>query len=172
MQLITFETARGPRLGALLNSELVLDLAQAAERQGEHAAWLGSMLALIQAGEPALALVRRLLRASEPAQCLELASLRLLAPLPRPEQIRDFANYELHVRQALASSMRLRAHAAPDPEATLTQLQASGMFAIPPVWYERPLYFKCNRFSVVGPDGWLNGHRSLKRWTTSWSWPW
>nr|WP_316643484.1 fumarylacetoacetate hydrolase family protein [uncultured Roseateles sp.] len=152
MQLITFETARGPRLGALLNAELVLDLAQAAERQGDDAGPVRSMLALIQAGEPGLALVRRLLHVAEPAQCLQLASLRLLAPLPVPEQIRDFANYELHVRQALASSMRLRANAAPDPEAALQQLQASGMFAIPPVWYERPLYFKCNRFSVVGPD--------------------
>lgn len=111
------------------------------------------MLELLRAGEAALAEAHRLLSTDLAADAiLPLASVQLLAPLPLPEQIRDFANYELHVRQALATSMRMRAAADVDPETALQRLQASGMFAIPPVWYERPLYYKCNRFSVVGPD--------------------
>lgn len=154
MQLITFTHGGPPALGALLSPERVLDLSAAALAAPPHgarpAAWLGSMLDLIRAGEPALAWARELLAAAPTVHCLPMSELRLLAPLPLPEQIRDFANYELHVRQALNASMQLRAQAAPDPEQALARLKHSGLFDIPPVWYERPLYFKCNRFSVVG----------------------
>jgi 2-keto-4-pentenoate hydratase/2-oxohepta-3-ene-1,7-dioic acid hydratase in catechol pathway len=48
--------------------------------------------------------------------------------------------------------MELVSAAAPDPEQALAALEASGRFEIPPVWYEIPIYYKCNRFSVVGPE--------------------
>lgn len=38
------------------------------------------------------------------------------------------------------------------PAAARARLEAGGTFTIPPVRYERPLYYKCNRFSVVGPE--------------------
>ncbi len=169
MKFITYQDVRGPRLAALLDGECALDLADAAAagaaavgtaaagaatQRGTPAAHFESMLALLRGGDAALDEARRLVAAAgaDTAGCVPLAGLPLCAPLPLPEQIRDFANYELHVRQALASSMKLRAQAEADPAAALQRLGASGMFAIPPVWYERPLYYKANRFSVVGPD--------------------
>ena len=152
MKLITYEGARGERLGALADDDHVFDLRDLAEAAGSaHAPAFVSMLALLRAGGAALTEARRLV-AQPSAESVSLVGLRLRAPLPVPEQVRDFANYELHVRQALASSMRLRSMADPDPAAALERLEASGVFAIPPVWYERPLYYKCNRFSVSGPD--------------------
>src|SRR5262249_41567704 len=41
---------------------------------------------------------------------------------------------------------------APDPAAEEARLLASGNFNVPKVWYERPLYYKGNRFNWVGPD--------------------
>ncbi|MFO1266919.1 MAG: fumarylacetoacetate hydrolase family protein [Rubrivivax sp.] len=158
MKLITFRNPTGDRpgdrLGVLVGNDRVADLRLLADAAGSpHAAAFDSMLALVRAGETALDEARRLVaQAGAAAATLPLSAVQLRAPLPLPEQIRDFANYELHVRQALASSMRLRSMAEPDPAAALQRLQASGLFAIPPVWYERPLYYKCNRFSVVGPD--------------------
>ncbi|HYF18410.1 MAG TPA: fumarylacetoacetate hydrolase family protein [Ramlibacter sp.] len=152
MKLLTYRSAQGPRLGAQVGASHVLDLQQAAQRASADAAPFASMLALIQAGGPALQRARELVRSAVHDQLLALDGLPLEAPLPVPEQIRDFANYELHVKQALASSLKVRASAEADPVAAAERLRASGMFAIPPVWYERPLYYKCNRFSVVGPD--------------------
>lgn len=156
MKLYTFQTAGTDRLGALTSDGRLLPLADAARHHGSpDPAWFNGMLALIRGGDAALAEARRLLQlaqdSGQPA-ALELSGVTLRAPLPLPEQMRDFANYELHVRQALQSSMRLRSQAAPDPQAAMAQFKAAGTFDIPPVWYERPLYFKCNRFSVVGPD--------------------
>lgn len=152
MKLLTYASTRGERLGALVAGDQVVDLLDAALLAGSRQAGaFASMLALIRAGDAALAEARSLAAdASRPR--LPLAGLTLCAPLPLPEQIRDFANYELHVRQALAASMRLRSLAEADPAAALARLEASGLFAIPPVWYERPLYYKANRFSVVGPE--------------------
>lgn len=154
MKLVTFRHAGADRVGALVDGEQVLDLLALAERaRSVHAPAYVTMLALIRAGDAALQEARRLLADRDAAAAaLPLSAIELRAPLPLPEQIRDFANYELHVQQALKSSMRLRAATEADPAAALERLQASGMFAIPPVWYERPLYYKCNRFSVVGPD--------------------
>ena len=41
----------------------------------------------------------RLEEAASRGKATSLGSVRLRAPLPRPNMIRDFANYELHVRQ-------------------------------------------------------------------------
>jgi 2-keto-4-pentenoate hydratase/2-oxohepta-3-ene-1,7-dioic acid hydratase in catechol pathway len=136
-----------------MGSDQVLDLADAAWRRfGERPAALRSMLALIRGGAAASAMARELVSNPPPGALRPAGACKLLAPLPLPEQIRDFANYELHVTQALRSSMRLRAAAAPDPRAALEELERSGQFTIPRVWYEQPIYYKANRFSVIGPD--------------------
>ena len=151
MKLITYQSSRGERLGALSRAGRVLDILDMAQaRQSAHCGAFASMLSLLRAGEGALEALREVVESADDGQGAALEEVQQLSPLPLPEQIRDFANYELHVQQALRSSMRLRASAASDPEKELERLQASGMFAIPPVWYERPLYYKCNRFSVVG----------------------
>lgn len=59
----------------------------------------------------------------------DLASegVRLLAPLPRPNSLRDFMAFEEHVKNSLGE----------EP---------------PDVWYEVPVYYKGNPDSVGGPD--------------------
>lgn len=171
MKLVTFSYLDGHpvadrRLGALVGERHVLDLAQAARRRNEAAssrnetasshneapAPFSSMLELIRSGEAGLAQAERLLRDPVQEALIETSRIRLHAPLPVPESIRDFANYELHVKQAIASAMQLRARATPDPQAALEGFRKAGLFEIPPVWYELPLYYKGNRFSCIGHD--------------------
>ena len=38
----------------------------------------------------------------------------------------------------------------PDPEAALNHYKEKGLFRIPEVWYELPVYYKANRNSVIG----------------------
>jgi 2-keto-4-pentenoate hydratase/2-oxohepta-3-ene-1,7-dioic acid hydratase in catechol pathway len=70
-------------------------------------------------------------------------SVKWLAPLPRPVQMRDFLVFEEHMRMAGWRGAQLRAtwgaQPAP-PEPT----------PIPDIWYQQPIYYKCNRFAVAG----------------------
>lgn len=150
MKLVTFAHGQGaPRPGALIAEDRVFDIAAATARDGEA---LGDMLAVITAGKAGLARITRLMEVARDEDVHALADVRLLAPLPRPTQIRDCGNYEKHVRQAIAAAMQLRANATADPAATLETFRAAGLFEIPPVWFEQPLYYKGNPMTVVGPD--------------------
>jgi 2-keto-4-pentenoate hydratase/2-oxohepta-3-ene-1,7-dioic acid hydratase in catechol pathway len=152
MKLVTFEPADGfPVPGVLVDGEHVLDIAAAARAEASGAR-LDTMLAVITEGRTAIERITRWI-ATPSADALHLlANVRLKAPLPRPTQIRDCGNYEKHVRQAIASAMQLRADATPDPQTTLDRFRAAGLFDIPPVWFEQPLYYKGNPMSVIGPD--------------------
>ncbi|MDX8359144.1 fumarylacetoacetate hydrolase family protein [Sphingopyxis terrae] len=160
MKLATFIEAQGPaRPAVLLADDRLFDIAAATARDG---APLPDMLAVIAAGKAGLARIARLMETADHADFRALADVRLLAPLPRPTQIRDCGNYERHVAQAIAAAMQLRASATPDPAATLEKFRAAGLFEIPPVWFEQPLYYKGNPMTVVGPDAEVVRPRSAK----------
>jgi 2-keto-4-pentenoate hydratase/2-oxohepta-3-ene-1,7-dioic acid hydratase in catechol pathway len=150
MKFVTFETDGVRAPGVLTQTGDILDLRKASLHFGGPA--FSDLISVIAAGPAGIEAIRSWLSIS-PAGCLARpADVRLKAPLPRPNQIRDFANYELHVRQAIASSLKLRANAMPDPAAALAKFYASGLDAIPQIWFDQPLYFKGNPMSVIGPD--------------------
>jgi 2-keto-4-pentenoate hydratase/2-oxohepta-3-ene-1,7-dioic acid hydratase in catechol pathway len=98
------------------------------------------MLALIDGGATALDHARRLVEA--PRETRVLTDVRLLAPVPVPRQMRDFLGFESHLRNARANAPALLGGAKLDPSTV----------DVPEVCYTRPVYYKCNRFSVVGPN--------------------
>jgi 2-keto-4-pentenoate hydratase/2-oxohepta-3-ene-1,7-dioic acid hydratase in catechol pathway len=148
MRLVTFRMASGkPRLGALLRDGGVLDL----EASADGALPFQSMLSLIEAGPVAWEQARALIRHASASCTRPAVDCRLLAPLPVPPQIRDFMCFEKHVIQAFGAAFRMkatRAAAADEKAALLAQADA---FRPPPVLFERPLYYKANRFSISGP---------------------
>jgi 2-keto-4-pentenoate hydratase/2-oxohepta-3-ene-1,7-dioic acid hydratase in catechol pathway len=148
MRLVTFRLADGlPRLGALCADKRVLDLKGAAEGAPEFE----SMQSLIEAG-PAAWDKARAAALSAPAMHLHGEDrYSLLAPLPRPLQIRDFMCFEKHVIQAFGAAFRMRARRAPTPAERDDLLAQADAYRPPRVWYERPLYYKANRFSISGP---------------------
>jgi 2-keto-4-pentenoate hydratase/2-oxohepta-3-ene-1,7-dioic acid hydratase in catechol pathway len=159
MKLVTFRDKSGAERAGALYAEgaRVADLAGGYESlAGVSAPALASLQSLIEGGPVALDLARRALdhvaTAEAPGTSVESEAVHLLAPLPRPVQMRDFLCFEQHLKQSFQSSVELVAAQAPDPEQALQAMQASGRFDVPQVWYEIPIYYKCNRFSVVGPD--------------------
>jgi len=94
------------------------------------------MLAAIEAGVPALQKAKR-------GRTHALQSVRLLAPIPRPPRLRDFLCFELHVRQSRANRYLFGMG---------TERLDPAKVEIAKVWYERPVYYKGNTFSVVGQD--------------------
>jgi len=108
----------------------ILDLAKAG-------AAFGSMLALIEAGEEGLARARTAADRWSTSAARPLAGTQLLSPLPVPQQIRDCLVFETHLLNATKAWEKLAARPATP---------------IPPIWYQRPTWYKGNRFSVVGHE--------------------
>src|SRR5215470_144299 len=138
MKLATFIGRNGaPAIGAVDTSRgAVLDLSAAARAGGRPNAPFADMLALIDAGPAGLDEARRLAGSWPREAETPLAGLRLLAPLPLPRQMRDCLVFEEHLKNGMAQREKR------------TGVKGS----IPHVWYRQPIYYKCNRFSVAGPE--------------------
>ncbi len=112
-----------PRYGVLdVDGQAVLELSN-------HPTLPGDLLGFIAAGPPAL------VEAAEAVASSALAShplrdITLLPPLPRPNSLRDFYAFEQHVATAHANRGR----------------------AVPPEWYEIPVFYFSNPFSAYGPE--------------------
>ena len=145
MKLLTFKQQGAEYLGALTDTGVV-NLSTAAP---EDLAF-SSMQQFIEAGQPALDRAYALL-ASGPASAPS-EQVEWLAPLPLPAQIRDCLGFEEHLKNAFESAIKLSAMAADDPVKAEQEFRASGRFTVPEVWYQQPLYYKANRFSVA-PSG-------------------
>jgi 2-keto-4-pentenoate hydratase/2-oxohepta-3-ene-1,7-dioic acid hydratase in catechol pathway len=131
VKLATFIAPDGaPRVGALM-----------AEGRMAELSGFRDMLALIEAGAAGLDQARAV--ASKPRISHGIEHIKLLSPLPRPPRLRDFLCFELHVRQSRANRYLFGMG---------TERVDPAKIEIAKVWYERPVYYKGNPFSVVGHD--------------------
>lgn len=142
MKLLTFKLNGTECLGALTDTGVV-NLTSAAPEDFAFS----SMQNFIEAGQPALDRAYALLESSY----LSIPSDQVdwLAPLPLPAQIRDCLGFEEHLKNSFESAIKVSAMAADDPVKAEEEFRASGRFAVPKVWYQQPLYYKANRFSVA-----------------------
>jgi len=135
MKLVTFNrlNSRNNEIGIVIDTQIaVLD--------GDGNPQFSSMLALIEAGPEGLEAARQAMPACERIQ---QSDVRLLAPLPRPVQMRDALTFEKHLRQARANRYIF------DPK---QPKRNPDEVELPQIWYDQPIYYKCNRFSVSGPE--------------------
>ncbi|MGE0314329.1 MAG: fumarylacetoacetate hydrolase family protein [Lautropia sp.] len=132
MKLATFERAPGLSAVGVVDTGRgeILDLVAAGVP-------IESMQALIEAGDAASSRAREAAAKWPAAASRPLAGTRLLAPLPRPESIRDCLVFERHLHNAMKAWEKLANRPVTE---------------IPKVWFERPTWYKGNRFSVVGHD--------------------
>ena len=138
MKLATFIGQNdAPAIGVVDTARgAVLDLAAAARASGRPNEPFTDMLALIDAGPAGLDAARQLAAAWPHEAAVALAGLRLLAPLPLPRQMRDCLVFEEHLKNGMAQREK----------------RSGVKGSIPDVWYRQPIYYKCNRFSVAGPE--------------------
>ena len=115
-------------LVAVLDQGKLLDLNGAADGP------FGSMLALIDAGDAGLDLARRTIADREEGAIISASDVTWLAPLPRPRQMRDCLAFEEHLINSFAQAEKMTGR----------------KMEIPQVWYDQPIYYKANRFSVIG----------------------
>lgn len=147
MRLVTFELKTSPgglrRAGALERDGSIVDLnaayralrgASSAEaRLAADAIVPPDLLELIRGGPRTLAAARDAVtfaaeRRSEGALRVRQEDARLLAPLPRPNSLRDFLVVEAHIRNARKGQ------------------------ELPPEWFNMPVYYKGNVDAIYGPE--------------------
>lgn len=136
MKLITYQQeGAAEKTGALLDDlKTVVDLSD----------YFPSMLDLIDGKEAALSVAMKAV--SEKKKTVSIDTVKLLAPVPRPRQMRDCMLFEKHLKQAGEQVARSRF-------GIIGRLLVSlGLPKIPKVWYDQPIYYKANRFSVIGPE--------------------
>jgi 2-keto-4-pentenoate hydratase/2-oxohepta-3-ene-1,7-dioic acid hydratase in catechol pathway len=135
------------KLGAL-SGEQVIDLAAAAP----DASWATSMLEFLRGGEQARAEAAALLDAKPEEHLRPLAAVKLLAPVPRPESLRDAMSFERHVLEATRvvglgplAGVDRRLERFVGPRRSLAgRLNRE--------FYRQPPHYRSNDRSVVGPD--------------------
>lgn len=159
MRLVSYLHEGSVEIGALAEADTTLVRLQAAEllRNGRAHPHLHTMLAWLQgaqAGRDAAEAALQFALAERPPHCLlDPASVTLLSPVPRPESIREFMNFEQHVINATRkygmSPWRARLDRWVEQRFGRDASQAKKQNQ---TWYERPVYYKGNRFSVVGHD--------------------
>lgn len=153
MKLVTVRGASGPRVCAVIEQDRVLDLQTASETAtGAADQIFATMLDLIDAGTDGLQHAREVIADSAGrVETASLADVTLMAPVPEPAQMRDALCFELHCVQAFRKAREFRASQAADPEAAMRDMEARGVLSVPTEFYDLPIYYKQNRFSVSAP---------------------
>ncbi|MCY4756616.1 fumarylacetoacetate hydrolase family protein [Pelomonas aquatica] len=155
MRLVTYSDAQGVQhAGAFIDQDSAILSLQAAQRElhGSTSPSLASVLSLIEAGDEAMAHARSLVELAPRVAVLLRHQVHLHAPIQPPPQMRDCSCFELHLRQSFAAARKIRALQTPDPEATLAAMGTKADERVIATFNRQPIYYKCNRFAVIGPD--------------------
>ncbi|MCA1032421.1 fumarylacetoacetate hydrolase family protein [Bacillus timonensis] len=127
MKFVTFEVKNGGEIrSGWLRENLIIDMNRVSGGKLPS-----SLLDFLEDSEKNLALAR-LINESEIDKkfTLQFDEVRILAPLPRPNSIRDFYAFEEHVK---------------------TARKKRGLDVIPE-WYEIPVFYFTNHLAVIGPN--------------------
>ena len=159
MRLITFTRDGAEEIGALVGADSKVARLQSAEeaRVGQPQPYFSSMLAFLQGGaaarDAAHSAIEFAIAQRPEGAVLDRSEVQFLSPVPRPESIRDFMVFEQHITNCIRkfemppwlAALDERIDGAFGRKATLAYRRNRA-------WYQRPVYYKGNRFSLVG-DG-------------------
>ncbi len=155
MRLVTYQKPGGThRAGAFVDRDrTIVDLQLACTAlTGAERPEFNSVLALVEAGEEALKVAAELVAAAPVAARVERDAVHLHAPIQPPPQMRDSSCFELHLQQCYQAARRAQAARTDDPEKTYREMDTSADDRAIATFRRQPIYYKCNRFSVVGAD--------------------
>ena len=149
MILATYETDGGADAIGVVDGHIVFDLAAGAERAGKDPAPFASMISLMELGDAGLDRVRTIHQrfAEDDDLNQPLAGVSLRSPVPVPAQIRDFMVFPGHILNASAG---MRVLAARIQGTAALPADAKPGSEVPAIYRQQPIYYKANRFSVIG----------------------
>lgn len=144
MKLATYTTPENtaPRVGVVTgDGSKLVDLGMALSSAGFDPRSASSMQDVIEGGADCLAMIRTAI-ASFAGDGMPISQATLLAPLPRPVQMRDCMCFEEHLVGSSQAAMRLQGRTEPSERSR----KMHEIFKV------RPIYYKANRMAVTGPD--------------------
>ncbi len=135
MRLATVLHNGQTKVVAAIDDETLLDLDRAAELARYETKVFTNMLSVIQEGDYGLEQAHGLMRRANKRTMIAMSDVTFLPPV-MPVQYRDCLVFEIHLKNGFEQA------------AKMTGLT----YAIPPVWYEQPIYYKGNRMSFIGHE--------------------
>ena len=149
MKLASYILKDGPaaeKIGVLTASEQqIVDLQAASEViRGSASEYFTDMMAFLEGGEAARNICHELLQAAGDECRHAINDIRVLAPLPRPRSLRDCACFEEHVFNCHRQAHKLRGEDIDNMDPSIFKPGEN--------WYKKPLYYKGNVDTIVGPD--------------------
>jgi len=145
-----------PQIGALIHEDKAIALLQAGlvALEGAPNPNFTSMLSFLQDGAEAqykAYVVQDFVASQGPdGTVMPVSSTTFLSPVPVPESIRDAMVFEQHIINSIRT-------VGLGPFAKIDEMlekwfgrRRSLAYRLNKAWYERPIYYKSNRFSVVG----------------------
>lgn len=157
MKLVTFKTPDDTvQLGALIdNGQAIAALQVGVEiMEGASSPHFTDMLTFIRDGPAArykAHVVMDYVAHQRPRGAIWLPQhVTLLPPLPVPESIRDAMAFEDHIINATRAAGLGRLGRIDEAIERLLGRKATLAYSLNKAWYKRPVYYKGNRFSVIG----------------------
>ncbi len=160
MKLVTFVAENEvQQIGVLMDEERTIGVLQAgavAMDDGEPSLFFVDMLSFLRGGkeaqDKAMAVMEFIEAHSPPNSRADLERVKLLAPVPRPESIRDCMSFEQHVINAIRTVGLKRFAPVDEWIERVFGRKRSLAYQANKAFYQRPIYYKSNRFSVVGTE--------------------
>ncbi len=144
MKLATYTTPEdtAPRVGVVTGEgSTLVDLATALSGAGFDPRSASSMQDVIEGGADCLEMIRTAIASFE-GEAMLISQAKLLAPLPRPVQMRDCMCFEEHLVGSSLAAMRLQGRTEPSERSRKMH----------EIFKQRPIYYKANRMAVTGPN--------------------
>lgn len=159
MKLVTFiRPDVAPQIGVLIDGEQTIAALDAGmrARDGGLSPYFTDILAFLRGGAAARELAQEVaayIADQRPPQAVvPLADVKLLSPVPRPESLRDCMSFEQHIINSIRVAGLKKLGPVDEWVERRFGRRRSLAYRLNKAWYERPIYYKGNRFSVIGPD--------------------
>lgn len=155
MKIVTYNDD-GARLGVLTNNDEMIIPLQALSKKltGTLTSAFNSSLSFLQNYTESLSLANDIIQAVKQQSITEslvkLEDAKLLSPLPRPESVRDCMAFEDHIINCIRKIGLNKLSWFDEYIERIFGRERSLAYKLNKAWYERPIYYKGNRFSCVG----------------------
>lgn len=157
MKLVTFiYQDSAPQIGVLVENETKIAVLQAGAiaKTGQPSPSFEDMRAFLDGGEAARdeagEMADYILAQKPPESLVAMDQVTLLSPVPRPASIRDCLAFEQHLINCTRVVGMKRLAALDEWIEKIFGRRRTLAYKVNKAWYDRPIYYKSNRFSVVG----------------------
>lgn len=159
MKLVTFAVSDGSKhIGALMNEEGTIAMLASGEKvmDGRVSSFYSDMLAFLDGGlaarERAQSVLEFISRKHPPATTIPLQDVKLLAPVLIPASMRDCMSFEQHIINSIRVVGFKRLGFLDEWVEKVLGRKRSLAYLLNRPWYDRPIYYKGNRRSVIGTN--------------------